>query len=60
MIKILSICALIAVLYGPVSSEVTRQDVLNAMTRATEYFRREIATEGGYLWRYKDLSLIHI
>ena len=58
MIKILSICALIAVLYGPVSSEVTRQDVLDAMTRATEYFRREIATEGGYLWRYKDdLSL---
>lgn len=34
-----------------------RQRALDGLRRATGFFRKEIATEGGYLWRYSaDLS----
>lgn len=34
-----------------------RQSAETAMRQAVEYFRQEVATEGGYLWRYTvDLS----
>jgi hypothetical protein len=34
-----------------------RQEALEGLRKATEYYRRHVATEGGYLWRYsEDLS----
>ena len=35
-----------------------KDQALNAMRRAAEFFRTKVSTEGGYLWRYsEDLSL---
>jgi len=35
-----------------------REQAATAMRRATEFFRTQVSTEGGYLWRYsEDLSL---
>ena len=38
----------------PASADVQelRKSAEQAMRRAAEFFRREVATEGGYLWRY--------
>jgi PelA/Pel-15E family pectate lyase len=33
---------------------VTRERVTAALRKATDYFRRHVATEGGYLWRYSE------
>jgi hypothetical protein len=33
---------------------VTRERVAAGLRRAVEYFRTEVATEGGYLWRYSE------
>jgi hypothetical protein len=42
----------------PVHGDDLRQDVIEAVGRATQFFRSEIATEGGYLWQYsEDLSM---
>jgi len=42
----------------PVDGDDLKQDVIGAMSRATQFFRSEIATEGGYLWQYsEDLSM---
>ena len=50
------VAALLAV--GSASGEVAREQVVDAMGRATRFFRSEIATEGGYLWRYsEDLAM---
>ena len=47
-----------ALMWGSSWCEPTQEAVLEAMERATRFFRTEIATEGGYLWRYKeDLSM---
>ena len=47
-----------ALMWGSSWCEPTQEVVLEAMERATRFFRTEIATEGGYLWRYKeDLSM---
>ena len=40
------------------ADEVHRQTAVNAMVKATRYFRTHVATNGGYLWRYKtDFSM---
>ena len=42
----------------PVERDDLKQDVIGAMSRATQFFRSEIATEGGYLLQYsEDLSM---
>ena len=47
-----------AVLIAPIEAELNKGVVLAAMERATRFFRSEIATEGGYLWRYsEDMSM---
>ena len=34
-----------------------KDQAVNAMRRATEFFRTKVSTRGGYLWRYsEDLS----
>ena len=38
--------------------EVLREEAVQAMVRATRFFRTEVAANGGYLWKYKsDFSL---
>ena len=45
------------ILANAVSADSLRDRALDAMARATRFFRSEIATEGGYLWSYReDLS----
>ncbi|QDV52555.1 pectate lyase [Gimesia fumaroli] len=40
------------------SAEITSADAKQALKKATHYFTSDVATEGGYLWRYsEDLSL---
>ncbi len=34
--------------------EALRQEACNALRRATAYFRQEVSTQGGYLWRYSE------
>ena len=35
-----------------------KEQAAKAMRRATDFFRTQVSTEGGYLWRYsEDLSL---
>jgi len=49
---------LMTLLSLPVSSESSKEDGLAAMNKATQFFRSEIATEGGYLWQYsEDMTL---
>src|SRR5436305_9393337 len=31
-----------------------RARALEGLKRATDYFRKEVATQGGYLWRYSE------
>ena len=58
MLRILYLLSLAVLASQPVSAEPTRQDVLDAMAKATRFFQTEIARSGGYLWRYKeDLSI---
>ena len=41
-----------------IHGQPTRQDVIAAMAKATRFFQSEVATEGGYLWRYReDMSM---
>ena len=35
------------------ADETTQKSALDAMTKATHYFRTHVSTEGGYLWNYK-------
>ena len=40
------------------ADEAHRRAAVDAMARATRYFRTHVATNGGYLWRYKtDFSM---
>jgi len=40
------------------ADETHRQSALDAMKKATRYFRTHVAAEGGYLWNYKtDFSI---
>lgn len=49
--------ALLAALALSPPDESLRENAADALRRATAYFRKEVATEGGYLWRYsEDLS----
>jgi PelA/Pel-15E family pectate lyase len=42
---------------GGSADDDLREQAARALRRATEYFRKDVATEGGYLWRYsEDLS----
>jgi PelA/Pel-15E family pectate lyase len=58
---LVTICAvgMIASLCPARSGETDLEErVAQAMRRATEFFRTQVSTEGGYLWRYsEDLSL---
>jgi hypothetical protein len=51
-------CLLVAplLLLGPSAGLASedRVDVARALRRATEFFRTQVAVEGGYLWRYSD------
>ena len=47
------VCVSITATYGFPSAETLRDRAIDTMARATRYFRAEVATEGGYLWRYK-------
>jgi PelA/Pel-15E family pectate lyase len=40
------------------SGSALKEEAAEAMRRATDFFRTQVSTEGGYLWRYsEDLSL---
>ena len=42
---------------APANEAALKEQATDAMRRATHFFRTEVATEGGYLWRYsEDLS----
>jgi len=36
------------------AQEALRMEATQALRRATDFFRTEVATEGGYLWRYSE------
>ena len=59
MKKLILLILLILLTSAPLrADEVQRQTAVNAMVKATRYFRTHVATNGGYLWRYKtDFSL---
>ena len=38
----------------PAQDPAVRDRAERALRRATDFFRREVAAEGGYLWRYSD------
>ena len=41
----------------PAAERVTRAEAQRALRKAVEYFRTQVAVEGGYVWRYsEDLS----
>ena len=43
---------------APASEVALKEQATQAMRRATYFFRTEVSTEGGYLWRYsEDLTL---
>ena len=46
-------------LYGTAhGQDRLREEAIQAMAKATRFFRTEVATRGGYLWKYKsDLSM---
>lgn len=49
----------VAVLVGaPVMAQPTVEDAKAAMAKATRFVRSDVATEGGYLWRYSDDMLM--
>ncbi len=39
---------------APANDADLREQAAKSLRKATEYFRKEVATEGGYLWRYSD------
>ena len=52
-----SLCVWLSTEQG-VSAEITPADAKQAMKKATHFFTSDVATDGGYLWRYsEDLSL---
>ena len=58
LIRFLTTVGLLSGLVSTVAAQDLANEARIAMDRATTFFQTEIATEGGYLWRYKDdLSL---
>ncbi|MHC4433205.1 MAG: pectate lyase [Planctomycetota bacterium] len=60
--RVLSVlCAvglLLLVCSATASEGALKEEAAEAMRRATDFFRTQVSTEGGYLWRYsEDLSL---
>lgn len=39
---------------SPANETALKEQAIVAMRRATHFFRSEVATEGGYLWRYSE------
>ena len=59
MIRRLSLCGLVLgtmTLLSPARAgdDDLRDRAAKALRKASEYFRTQVATEGGYLWRYSD------
>ncbi|MHC4228550.1 MAG: pectate lyase, partial [Planctomycetota bacterium] len=43
---------------APAGQVALKEQATQALRRATDFFRNEVSTEGGYLWRYsEDLTL---
>lgn len=58
MLRFTSLLGLALLVSLPALAQPTRQDVIAAMAKATRFFQSEVATEGGYLWRYReDMSM---
>ena len=56
----LRFCLVVLVMWGGSAGadEALRDAAVAAMAKATHFFRTEVATEGGYLWKYKsDFSM---
>jgi len=43
-----------SVSFSQVDNATLRQEAADSLRKATAYFRRNISTEGGYLWRYSE------
>ena len=57
LVAILGLCW--AILASPAQADraTSRDEATQALRRATDFFRTQVAAEGGYLWRYsEDLS----
>lgn len=40
--------------FAPAGEDLSREAAAAALRKAAEFFRTQVATEGGYLWRYSD------
>ncbi len=54
MMRLAAVLCTVLLATGSARSETSKQEAIDAMAKATRFFLTEIATEGGYLWQYKD------
>jgi len=48
-------CAAVVITFAPAhADEAASKDAAAALRRATEFFRKHVSAEGGYLWLYSD------